>query len=66
MMVVGGRLVRIDVAGARYRTRSGAAVGMSENDVRAIYGRLMMIEPHPYTAPERHYLVYRALGEPME
>ena len=64
MMVVGGRLVRIDVAGASYRTRSGAAVGMSESDIRAIYGRLMTVEPHPYTAPEGHYLVYRARGEP--
>lgn len=64
MMVVGGRLVRIDIAGPGYRTRSGAAVGMSESDIRAIYGRLMTVEPHPYTEPEGHYLVYRARDEP--
>jgi len=64
LMVVDGRLVRIDIDEARYRTRSGAAVGMSEREIRAIYGPLMTVEPHPYTAPEGHYLVYRASGEP--
>jgi hypothetical protein len=64
LMVVDGRLVRIDVDDARYRTRSGATIGMRENEFRAIYGRNMIVEPHPYTAPEGHYLVYQARGEP--
>jgi hypothetical protein len=65
MMVVGGRLVRIDTDDPRYRTRSGARVGMSEREVRALYGAQLRVEPHPYTAPDGHYLVYRARSEPF-
>jgi hypothetical protein len=64
MMVSGGRVVRIETEDARYRTASGARVGMAEAEVRAIYGRRLRVEPHPYTGPEGHYLVYRARGEP--
>jgi len=49
---------------ARYRTASGARVGMSEAEVRRRYGPAMRVEPHPYTGPEGHYLIYRARGEP--
>jgi len=63
-MVVGGRVVRIDIQNSAYRTVSGAHVGMSEAEVRAIYGPAMRVEPHPYTGPEGHYLVYRARAEP--
>jgi hypothetical protein len=63
-MVVGGRVVRIDIQNPAYRTRSGAHVGMSEAEVRALYGSAMRVEPHPYTGPEGHYLVYRARSEP--
>ena len=65
MMVVGNRLVRIDTEDARYRTRSGARVGMSEREIRALYGAQLRVEPHPYTAPDGHYLVYRARSEPF-
>ena len=64
MMVVDGRLVRIDVDEPEYRTRSGARVGMSEREIRAIYGARMRVEPHPYTAPQGKYLVYEARDEP--
>ena len=64
MMVSGGRVVRIETEDPRYRTASGARVGMAEAEIRAIYGRAMRVEPHPYTGPEGHYLVYRARGEP--
>jgi len=63
-MVVGGRVVRIDIDNPAYRTASGAHVGMSEAEVRAVYGAQMRVEPHPYTGPEGHYLVFRARGEP--
>ncbi len=46
-MVVGGRVVRIDIQNPAYRTQSGAHVGMSEAEVRAIYGPAMRVEPHP-------------------
>jgi hypothetical protein len=64
MMVSGGRVVRIETEDARYRTASGARVGMGEAEVRALYGAAMRVEPHPYTGPEGHYLVYRARREP--
>lgn len=64
MMVSGGRVVRIETEDSRYRTASGARVGMSEAEIRALYGPAMRVEPHPYTGPEGHYLVYRARGEP--
>lgn len=64
MMVSGGRVVRIETEDARYRTASGARVGMTEAEIRAIYGRAMRVEPHPYTGPEGHYLIYQARSEP--
>jgi hypothetical protein len=63
-MVVGGRVVRIDIENPAYRTVSGAHVGMREAEVRAIYGAAMRVEPHPYTGPEGHYLILRARAEP--
>jgi hypothetical protein len=65
LMVSGGRVVRIDVDSAEYRTASGAHVGMSEEQVRRIYGKALAVEPHPYTAPEGHYLVYKTHAEPL-
>jgi hypothetical protein len=64
LMVSGRRVVRIDINNPKYRTPSGARVGMTEAEVRRIYGRALKVEPHPYTGPEGHYLVYRAKGEP--
>jgi hypothetical protein len=63
-MVVGGRVVRIDIDNPAYRTASGAHIGMSEAEVRALYGPAMRVESHPYTGPEGHYLIYRARSEP--
>ena len=65
MMVTGGRVVRIDIDDRRYRTRSGARIGMTEGEIRAIYGRQMRVEPHPYTDPVGRYLVYEARDEPF-
>jgi hypothetical protein len=63
MMVSGGRVVRIETEDRRYRTASGARVGMTEAEIRRLYPA-MRVEPHPYTGPQGHYLVYRARGEP--
>jgi hypothetical protein len=64
MMVVDDRLVRIDVNDRRWRTRSGARIGMSDREIRAMYGAQMRVEPHPYTDPVGTYLVYEARDEP--
>ena len=65
LMVVGGRVVRIDIDNPAYRTPAGAHVGMREAEIRALYGSAIRVEPHPYTGPEGHYLVYRARAEPF-
>jgi hypothetical protein len=59
LMVVDDELVRIDIRSRRYRTAAGARIGMREAEVRRLYGARLMIEPHPYTGPEGHYLVVR-------
>ena len=59
LMVVGDELVRIDIRNRRYRTATGARVGMTEREVRRLYGPRLRVEPHPYTGPEGHYLVFR-------
>ena len=64
MMVSGGRVVRIETEDRRYRTASGARIGMTEAEIRRLYGSHMRVEPHPYTGPQGHYLIYRARGEP--
>ncbi len=64
IMVSGGRVVRIETEDARYRTASGARIGMTEAEIRRLYGAAMRVEPHHYTGPEGHYLIYRARSEP--
>ena len=65
MMVSGGSVVRIDIDDRRYRTRSGARIGMTEREIRALYGRQMRVEEHPYGDADDHYLVYDARDEPL-
>ena len=65
LMVVGGRLVRIDVRSGARRTRSGVGIGSTEKAVRAAYGPKLRTRLHPYSHPDGKYLVYRAAGEPV-
>jgi hypothetical protein len=65
MMVSGGRLVRIETEDERYRTPGGARVGLTEAQIRARYGSMMRVEPHPYMGPEGKYLIVRARREPL-
>lgn len=65
MMVSGNRLVRIETEDARYRTPGGARVGLSESELRRLYGAGMRVEPHPYMGPEGKYLIVRARREPL-
>ena len=64
MMVVGRRLVRIDVDAARFRTANGARVGMAEAEVRRLYGPALRVQPHPYAGPAGHYLVVHPARSP--
>jgi hypothetical protein len=58
MMLAGDVVVRFDFATADYATTSGARVGMTEDEVKALYGAALKVEPHHYTGPTGHYLVY--------
>lgn len=64
MMVSGGRVVRIETEDPRYRTASGARVGMTAADIRALYGSAVWVALDPYDGPEAHYLIYQARDEP--
>jgi hypothetical protein len=51
-------IVRVEVDSAGTTTDVGAEVGMTEAQIRALYPGRIRTDPHPYTGPEGHYLVY--------
>lgn len=55
LMVVDGRVVRVDVRNPEVRTAEGAGVGDTEDRVRGLYAGAVEVQPHKYT--EGHYLV---------
>jgi hypothetical protein len=60
------RIVRVDVSEGPIATVSGIKVGAPEAEVKAAYtgkGGTYTVEPHPYTAPQGHYLIYDADGK---
>ena len=57
-MVIEGRIQRVDIDSAGVETISGAHVGVSEDEVRALYPGRIRTQPHQYTGPEGHYLIY--------
>ena len=59
LMIERDTIVRVDVDTAGIRTREGAQVGDTEQDVLALYGSRVEVQPHKYTGPEGHYLVIR-------
>lgn len=62
-MMTGGLVVRIDIEGMAYRTRSGVHVGMAEAEVRARLGAGVRVAPATRGAAGRH-LTLRARGSP--
>jgi hypothetical protein len=60
------KIARADVhEGSPIATLSGIRTGATEAEVKATYsgkGGSYTVEPHPYTGPEGHYLVYDADG----
>lgn len=55
VMLVGGRVARIDVDGAGVRTEEGAGVGDTEAKVTELYAARVTTTPHKYLAGA-HYL----------
>jgi hypothetical protein len=60
LMIVDGRLVRIDIRSRNVATTEGARVGDLEKDLVRLYGPRVQVTPHHYTAPEGTYLTIRA------
>jgi hypothetical protein len=55
-MMIDGRVARVDVESKEYATASGARVGMTEREVKALYRGRLRVSPHHYT--DGHYLTY--------
>lgn len=49
LMVVQGRVARIEVGQGEVRTAAGARIGASEQEIRALYRGQVEVRPHKYT-----------------
>ena len=58
LMAIQGRIERVDIDTTGILTRSGVGVGSTEDEVRRAYPGHIRTEPHPYTGPEGHYLIF--------
>lgn len=56
LVLVDGKLARIDVAGGRWRTVGGARVGSLESEIRDIFKKRIESRPHTFD-PRGHVLV---------
>jgi hypothetical protein len=58
MMVIGDRIVRVDIGqGSKITTRSGAGIGSTEDQIKALYPGQIEVTPHPYVKGG-HYLTF--------
>jgi hypothetical protein len=55
-MVTQGQISRIDVSAPGIYTADGIQVGDTEERVESFHGKKLVIEPHPFLAPEGNYL----------
>ncbi|MCE0723019.1 hypothetical protein [Legionella resiliens] len=54
-MISGNKIVRINITSPAYHTSTGAKIGDTESQVRALYKGKLTTEPHHYD-PKGHYL----------
>jgi len=57
VMVVKGKVARIDVDTGAVTTEDGAKIGDTEDRIKAIYGDYLQIRPHKYT--DGHYMIVK-------
>jgi len=60
LMILNGRIARVDIDNHETQTIEGIHNGDSEAHARSIYGKRLKVTPHAYTAPEGHYLTVRS------
>jgi hypothetical protein len=56
LMILNGRVARVDIDNKDTQTIEGIHNGDSEAHALSIYGKRLKVTPHAYTAPEGHYL----------
>ena len=61
-MIIGGRVVRVDVDASGIRTSSGLQVGDSEAHARQVYGQKLKVTSHQYIDTGRYLTVRSADG----
>ena len=59
LMILNGRVARVDVDNRDTQTVEGIHIGDSEAQALRVYGKRMKVTPHAYTGPEGHYLTVR-------
>ena len=60
LMVIGDRVVRIELKGAsKLHTLSGAGIGSSEAELRRLYGARLDVQPHKYDR-QGHTITWRS------
>src|SRR3989442_5364238 len=57
-MVLDPVIERVDVRSGDVATVSGAHIGSTEDEIKALYPDRIEVQPHPYDAPGGHYLLY--------
>ena len=60
LMIIGGRVVRIELRGkSRLNTLSGAHIGSSEAELNKLYGEQLKVQPHKYE-PDGHTITWQS------
>ena len=60
LMILNGRVARVDIDNRDTQTLEGIHNGDSERHALSVYGKRIKVTPHAYTGPEGHYLTVRA------
>ena len=60
LMILNGRVARVDIDNRNTQTVEGIHNGDSEARALSVYGKRMKVTPHAYTGPEGHYLTVRS------
>ncbi len=60
LMILKGRVARVDIDNRDTQTVDGIHNGDSEAHALSVYGKKLKVTPHAYTGPEGHYLTVRS------